>query len=166
MTKNTWKPGSLFVLFIVIIQATTQKWHWLSHILSTYHYLPNCCFTTYNFIPETYSIINKVISSDKPVRWKFQNFCNPDRHHHLAGCICQRARRLSRIRLYRQFLPDYLITYCKNFIMAFPLQLIIVGPLARLIFRTLFLKLKRWKLRTKFRMKMRGLWKRRCNGGF
>lgn len=37
------------------------------------------------------------------------------------------------------FIPDYLMTYCKNFIMAFPLQLIIVGPLARLIFRTLFI---------------------------
>lgn len=34
------------------------------------------------------------------------------------------------------FISDYLITYCKNFIMALPLQLIIVGPLARLIFRT------------------------------
>ena len=43
------------------------------------------------------------------------------------------------------FLPDYLITYCKNFIMAFPLQLIIVGPLARLIFKTLFLKPKKEK---------------------
>ena len=39
-----------------------------------------------------------------------------------------------------QFLPDYLITYCKNFIMAMPLQLIIVGPLARWIFRSIFLK--------------------------
>lgn len=38
------------------------------------------------------------------------------------------------------FIPDYLTTYCMNFIMAFPLQLIIVGPLARLIFRTLFIK--------------------------
>lgn len=38
------------------------------------------------------------------------------------------------------FIPDYLATYCRNFIMAFPLQLIIVGPLARLIFRTIFLK--------------------------
>ena len=38
------------------------------------------------------------------------------------------------------FVPNYLITYCKNFIMALPLQLIIVGPLARLIFRTFFLK--------------------------
>ena len=37
------------------------------------------------------------------------------------------------------FLPDYLTTYCKNFIMALPLQLIIVGPLARLIFRSLFI---------------------------
>ena len=34
------------------------------------------------------------------------------------------------------FLPDYLTTYCSNFVMALPLQLIIVGPLARLIFRT------------------------------
>lgn len=40
------------------------------------------------------------------------------------------------------FIPDYLITYCRNFIMAFPLQLIIVGPLARFIFRTLFIKHK------------------------
>lgn len=40
------------------------------------------------------------------------------------------------------FIPDYLITYCKNFIMALPLQLIIVGPLARLIFRSLFIKHK------------------------
>lgn len=40
------------------------------------------------------------------------------------------------------FLPDYLTTYCKNFIMALPLQLIIVGPLARLIFRSIFIKSK------------------------
>lgn len=38
------------------------------------------------------------------------------------------------------FVPDYLITYCKNFVMAFPLQLFIVGPLARLIFRSVFLR--------------------------
>ena len=37
------------------------------------------------------------------------------------------------------FIPNYLVTYCRNFIMAFPLQLIIVGSLARLIFRTLFI---------------------------
>lgn len=37
-------------------------------------------------------------------------------------------------------IPDYLITYCRNFIMALPLQLIIVGPLARKIFRTIFVK--------------------------
>jgi len=37
------------------------------------------------------------------------------------------------------FIPDYLVTYCRNFIMAFPLQLIIVGPPARLIFRTFIL---------------------------
>lgn len=33
------------------------------------------------------------------------------------------------------FVPDYLATYCKNFILALPLQLIFVGPLARWIFR-------------------------------
>ena len=38
----------------------------------------------------------------------------------------------------RNLLPDYLTTYCKNFILALPLQLIIVGPLARKIFRTVF----------------------------
>ena len=43
------------------------------------------------------------------------------------------------------FIPDYLMTYCKNFIMAFPLQLIFVGPLARLIFRTLFINHKKEK---------------------
>lgn len=43
------------------------------------------------------------------------------------------------------FTPDYLMTYCKNFIMAFPLQLIFVGPLARLIFRTLFINHKKEK---------------------
>ena len=40
------------------------------------------------------------------------------------------------------FIPDYLTTYCKNFVMALPLQLIIVGPLARFIFRSLFIKRK------------------------
>lgn len=38
------------------------------------------------------------------------------------------------------FISDYLMTYCRNFVMAFPLQLIIVGPLARLIFQQLFIK--------------------------
>lgn len=40
------------------------------------------------------------------------------------------------------FVPDYIVTYCKNFIMAMPLQLIIVGPIARKIFRMLFIKAK------------------------
>lgn len=38
----------------------------------------------------------------------------------------------------RQILPDYIMTYCRNFIMALPLQLLIAGPLARSIFRALF----------------------------
>lgn len=40
----------------------------------------------------------------------------------------------------RSFLPHYLIAYCKNFRMALPLQLLLVGPVARLIFRKLFLR--------------------------
>lgn len=40
-------------------------------------------------------------------------------------------------------IPNYIMTYCKNFVMAFPLQLLIVGPLARLIFRSIFLKQKK-----------------------
>lgn len=37
-----------------------------------------------------------------------------------------------------QFIPDYFSTYCKNFIMALPVQLFIAGPVARLIFRKVF----------------------------
>ena len=39
-----------------------------------------------------------------------------------------------------QFLPNYLVTYYRNFIMALPVQLFIAGPLARLIFRSIFVK--------------------------
>lgn len=39
-----------------------------------------------------------------------------------------------------QFLPNYLVTYCRNFIMALPVQLFIAGPLARFIFRSIFVK--------------------------
>ncbi|MDO5813634.1 MAG: hypothetical protein Q4Q31_11120 [Bacillota bacterium] len=37
-----------------------------------------------------------------------------------------------------QFIPNYLMTYCRNFIMALPVQLFIVGPIARYLFRVLF----------------------------
>ncbi len=37
-----------------------------------------------------------------------------------------------------QFLPDYISAYCRNFIMALPLQLLLVGPVARWIFRWCF----------------------------
>lgn len=37
-----------------------------------------------------------------------------------------------------QFIPSYLVTYCKNFIMALPVQLFIAGPIARWIFRSIF----------------------------
>ena len=38
----------------------------------------------------------------------------------------------------KNFIPDYITTYCKNFIMALPLQIILVGPLVRFIFRKIF----------------------------
>lgn len=37
-----------------------------------------------------------------------------------------------------QFLPNYLLTYCRNFLMALPLQLLVAGPLARAGFRAVF----------------------------
>lgn len=37
-----------------------------------------------------------------------------------------------------QFIPHYLVTYCKNFMMALPVQLFIAGPIARWIFRSIF----------------------------
>ncbi len=40
------------------------------------------------------------------------------------------------------FVPDYLITYCRNFMMALPLQLFLVGPVARFIFRKVFIRRK------------------------
>lgn len=42
-----------------------------------------------------------------------------------------------------QFIPDYLMTYCRNFIMALPVQLFIAGPIARWIFRSVFQRKKR-----------------------
>ncbi len=41
-----------------------------------------------------------------------------------------------------QFIPNYLTTYCRNFIMALPVQLFIAGPIARWIFRCVFLQKK------------------------
>jgi len=37
-----------------------------------------------------------------------------------------------------QFLPHYLTAYCRNFIMALPVQLLLAGPIARVLFRLLF----------------------------
>ena len=34
-----------------------------------------------------------------------------------------------------QFIPNYLTTYCRNFVMALPVQLFIAGPIARKLFR-------------------------------
>lgn len=39
-----------------------------------------------------------------------------------------------------QFIPNYLVTYCKNFIMALPVQLFIAGPAARFLFRSIFVR--------------------------
>ncbi len=38
----------------------------------------------------------------------------------------------------RQFLPNYLTCYCRNILLAMPLQLILAGPIARFLFRHLF----------------------------
>ena len=37
-----------------------------------------------------------------------------------------------------QFIPNYLATYCRNFIMALPVQLFLAGPIARALFRLFF----------------------------
>ena len=37
-----------------------------------------------------------------------------------------------------QFIPNYLTVYCRNFIMALPVQLLLVGPAARALFRLMF----------------------------
>ena len=36
------------------------------------------------------------------------------------------------------FIPNYCEVYCKNFIFALPMQLLIVGPISRAVFRTVF----------------------------
>ena len=41
-----------------------------------------------------------------------------------------------------QFIPNYLTVYCRNFIMALPVQLFIAGPITRALFGMLF-KIKR-----------------------
>ena len=37
-----------------------------------------------------------------------------------------------------QFIPNYIATYCLNFMLALPAQLFISGPIARMIFRKIF----------------------------
>lgn len=41
-----------------------------------------------------------------------------------------------------QLVPNYLVTYCRNFVMALPVQLLIAGPIARWLFRSLFRRKK------------------------
>ena len=41
-----------------------------------------------------------------------------------------------------QFIPQYLLTYCKNFVMALLVQLFIAGPAARFVFRKIFKRVK------------------------
>lgn len=43
-----------------------------------------------------------------------------------------------RFGVTKQFIPNYLYTYCLNFLMALPAQLFISGPIARLLFRKMF----------------------------
>ncbi len=38
----------------------------------------------------------------------------------------------------REFLPCYFSVYCRNFLMALPVQVLLVGPAARKIFRCIF----------------------------
>ena len=37
-----------------------------------------------------------------------------------------------------QFVPNYILTYCRNFMMALPLQIFLAGPAARWLFRRMF----------------------------
>lgn len=37
-----------------------------------------------------------------------------------------------------QILPNYIMTYCKNFVVALPVQLFLAGPIARTLFRLMF----------------------------
>lgn len=37
-----------------------------------------------------------------------------------------------------QFVPNYLSVYCRNFILALPVQLLLVGPITRALFRLMF----------------------------
>lgn len=37
-----------------------------------------------------------------------------------------------------QFIPNYLMTYCRNFLMALPVQVFLAGPIARKLFRLIF----------------------------
>ena len=37
-----------------------------------------------------------------------------------------------------EFIPNYIVTYCRNFVMALPVQLFIAGPISRAIFRAIF----------------------------
>ena len=113
----------------------------------------------------------RVRSSLKNVRlprcpaWRpadFYHLCDPDFHGNLAGCIRQCDRCLSRTWIYRQLYTGLSYDLLQNFIMAFPLQLIFVGPLARLIFRTLFINHKKEKTLTRFRMTMRKSLQKQC----
>ena len=45
-----------------------------------------------------------------------------------------------------QIIPNYLLTYCRNFIMALPVQLFIAGPAARWLFRQFLWEPKEVKL--------------------
>ena len=37
-----------------------------------------------------------------------------------------------------QVIPNYIMTYCRNFIMALPVQIFVAGPIARGLFRKMF----------------------------
>lgn len=42
-----------------------------------------------------------------------------------------------------QFIPNYILTYCLNFLMALPAQLFVSGPIARALFRKMFRRVEK-----------------------
>lgn len=58
--------------------------------------------------------------------------------------VCSQVALASILGLYHgygftsTFIPDYISTYCRNFVMALPVQLFIAGPIARKLFGLIY----------------------------
>ena len=59
---------------------------------------------------------------------------------HLQCLLCSIYALFAQYLINSNIVCYYLILYCKNFIMAYPLQIFFVGPLVRNIFRIVFKK--------------------------